>query len=169
MTDVFHDLRGMTFAGVPTAQFWCDFLLWEKLLNVNPQLQQIVEIGSWQGGFSRFLYCQAEARGMTFRTFDAVPPTVPPPCFQRLDVFSPAGAKQIIDLISVRPTALFCDGGNKPRELRQLAVHANKESLVFVHDWGTETLPTDVPDGLIEVYGDYCDQLGSMTRVFRVA
>ena len=38
----------------------------------------------------------------------------------------------------------------------------------MVHDWNVEFMPDDVPDGVVEVYGDLCDELGSLTRVFRL-
>jgi hypothetical protein len=63
---------------------------------------------------------------------------------------------------------LLCDGGNKPRELRTFSHYLGPESLIVVHDWGCEIDEQDVPVTLEEVYGEFCDELGSLSRVFRV-
>jgi len=163
--DCFHTLSG-SFGGVPAAQIWADFVLWELVLNDNPQLRAIAEIGTWQGGFSRYLHAQAAARGMGFRTWDAVVPPDPPPGFQRLDVF--AEPEVVTDFCrSFSSTVLLCDGGNKPRELKLFSSALGGEHLFVVHDWLTEIGPEDVPDGLDMVYTDVCETLESMTRIFR--
>lgn len=165
--DPFHNFSNASFGGVSCAQYFCDFMLWEAVLNTNPHLKGIVELGTWQGGFSRYLYAQAMARGMGFITFDSVPPDNPPPHFSRADVFRDP---QFIQNHAERfgPTILFCDGGNKPRELKTFPPLMPEGSITIVHDWGTETLAKDVPDFLEELYGDYCDEIGSVSRVFRM-
>lgn len=163
----YHTFGGVSFAGAPMAQHWCDLILWEAILNTNPHLRGIVEIGTWQGGFSRWLYAQTVARSIGFRTFDVEVPDSRPPGFVQLDVW--AHPERIEEAINAcPPTLLFCDGGNKPRELAEFGPMVGPEGLVIVHDWGTETLPSDVPEGLEEVYGDFCDELGSISRVFKV-
>ncbi len=156
-----------SFFGVPCGQLWADFYLWELLLNRHPELKAIAEVGSWQGGFSRYLAVQAEGRGLEFRTWDVIEPEPAPPGFVKLDVF--ADPDPIIRFLNIwEPVLLLCDGGNKPRELRTFAPHIGA-GLVVVHDWQTEIGPDDVPDYMEEVYGAMCDELGSMSRVFRVA
>lgn len=165
--DTFHTFAGVSFGGVACAQFWCDFLLWEALLNSNPQLTGIVELGTWEGGFSRYLASQAWVRGISFTSFDVVVPTAPTTLFpfHQLDIYRyPEQVEQFL----TGPVALFCDGGNKPRELRTFPPLCAEGSIIVVHDWGTETLPSDVPDFLEELYGDYCDEIGSISRVFRM-
>lgn len=161
--DLLHDFRQGSFAGVVCAQYWCDFFLWEVVLNSNPQLAGIVEIGTWHGGFSRYLQAQASHRHMGFVTFDAVRPDDPPPGFLQVDVFR---YPEQVGECCVSPVALFCDGGNKPRELDMFPPLCHPDSIFLVHDWGTEVLPEDVPDSLVEIYADFCDTLGSVTRVF---
>jgi hypothetical protein len=163
--DLLHDMAATSFGGVTCAQFWIDFILWENVLNDNPQVEAIVEIGTWEGGFSWFLWAQAQAREIDFITFDAVKPKDPPLHFVQLDVW--ANPKRVEAVIRARPVALFCDGGNKPRELQTFAPICDPDSVILVHDWGTETHPADVPDGLREIYGNWCDTVGSITRVFK--
>lgn len=165
--DPFHNFKGVSFAGIPCAQYWCDFLLWEAVLNTNPQLRGIVELGTWQGGFSLYLAAQARARGLSFATFDATPPDREIIGFIRLDIYrSPEGVGHVLSEFG--PVALFCDGGNKPRELGMFPPMCAEGSIFLVHDWGTETPPESVPDFLEELYGDYCDEIGSVTRVFKM-
>jgi hypothetical protein len=167
--DMFHGFEGVSFGGVSCAQFWCDFLLWEALLNSNERLVGIVELGTWQGGFSRYLYAQAQARGMSFITYDSIVPDVPPPEFVRLDIYRyPAIVQHNAARMGGGPVVLFCDGGNKPRELKMFPPLMPEGSIVVVHDWGTETVAADEPDFLEELYGDYCDEIGSISRVFRM-
>lgn len=163
--DVFHDFHYGSFGGVSCAQQWCDFYLWEAVLNTNPQLTGIVELGTWEGGFSRYLYAQARAREMGFVTFDVIEPGVRPHGFRKLDIYR--YPEQVAEYLQ-RPVALFCDGGNKPRELQVFPRLCAPDSIFLVHDWGTETLPEDVPETLEELYGDWCDSIGSVTRVFRM-
>lgn len=165
--DRLHSFRGVSFAGILMAQYVCDWHLWECVLNEHPQLKGIVELGTWQGGMSRYLHAQAQARGMKFVTYDAVIPDNPPPCFKKLDIY-----RYPVEIQSTArgmgPVALFCDGGNKPRELKTFPPTMPEGSVFLVHDWGTETLPSDVPDFLEELYGDFCDEIGSVTRVFKM-
>ncbi len=157
-----------SYHGVPTGQWWSDFYLWELVLNDQPELEAIFEIGTWQGGFSRYLAGQARAREMTFRTYDVAAPFAPPPHFIRMDVFAEAEALGKV-LGENEPLILLCDGGNKPRELRTFTPYLHEGSVVVVHDWLTEVQPADVPDRLSPVYESFCDDLGSMSRVFEVA
>lgn len=158
-----------SFGGRTCAQTWADFLLWEQILNENSHLHGIVELGTWEGGFSEYLYAQTRVRQWPiFLTYDVQVPQRKPPGFVQLDIYRHAETL-IGQLEAIKvPIALFCDGGNKPRELKTFPPHLPRGSIVVVHDWGTETLPSDVPDFLEELYGDNCDQLGSMSRVFRM-
>lgn len=162
---VCHGFR-YSFGGIPMAQYLCDLMVWELALNNHP-VTGIWELGTWKGGFSWFLDAQARARGIEFHTFDVQAPDVVPPGFEKSDIFRDApliGGR----LHGAGPVALFCDGGNKPRELATFPLFCHPDSVILVHDWGTETLPADVPDFLVEQHGEYCDEIGSITRVFTV-
>ena len=157
----------MSFAGIQAGQILADYYLWEAILNEVPDANGIVELGTYQGGFSLYLAAQAEARGMFFRTYDVIEPERDIPGFVRLDIF--AGADAVSEHLGRKdPVILFCDGGNKPRELRTFSRGLSSRSRILVHDWGTEMLATDVPGNVREIYGGFCDQIGSMTHVFEV-
>lgn len=150
------------------AQYLCDLYLWEAVLNEHPEMGAIIEIGTWTGGMSLWLHAQAEAREMLFRTYDVIKPERRIPNFVQIDVF--AAAEDIGRHIEkhTKPLILFCDGGNKPREVKTFWRYMPKGSILMVHDWGTETLPSDIPEELEMVYGDFCEELVSMTRCFKV-
>lgn len=165
-TDRFHTFTGVSFGGVACAQMFVDFYVWEAVLNDNPRLNGIVEIGTFQGGFSLYLHAQAEARGMFFRTYDVIVPERQIPGFVKSDVF--AETPQISAHLSRHdPLALFCDGGNKPRELNTFAQHLTPDSVIGVHDWGDEIGEDDVPYWLDMIHQGFCEELGSATRFFR--
>jgi len=149
------------------AQIPADMILWEAVLNDNP-VDAIFEIGTWQGGFSWWLYAQSLARDIYFQTYDAVVPERSIPAFFRADVFA---SVQFLGrrFRAFEPCVVFCDGGNKPRELQTFAQELrDPRSLLFAHDWGEEIGPDDVPYTVEMVYGEFCEQLGSVTRVFKL-
>lgn len=162
-------MSGVSFGGVPCAQQWSDFILWEAVLNERLDLQGIVELGTFKGGFSLWLYAQCKVRDMWFRTYDVIHPGRRIPGFVQIDMY--LEKDEICRYLSKKPgpIILFCDGGNKPREMKTFPQCCPEGSLFFVHDWGTETLLSDIPSSLRMVYGDYCEQLRSITRVFEKA
>lgn len=162
----FTTVGGVSFGGIPAAQVWVDFILWEALLN-DKRFEAIYELGTWEGGFAWWLDAQARAREMQFFTFDSIKPQRLVPRFARMDVFIEADYL-LATMRQNEPLILFCDNGNKPRELQTFATQLSPESLTVVHDWGTEVQPEDVPDGLEMVYEEFCIELGSMSRVFRL-
>lgn len=166
--DIYHRLTDTSFGGIAMAQQWADLWMWEAILNDNPQIKAIFEIGTWQGGFSFWLWSQAQARDLHFETYDATIPDRSIPGFERHDVFADS------ELLGERfrtwePCVVFCDGGNKPRELNTFAAELRSQgSLLLVHDWGTEILLEDVPDHLEMIYRTFCLDLSAITRVFQL-
>ena len=143
----------MSFGGVPAAQLVQDYFLWECLLNENPQVRGIVELGTWEGGFALYLAAQARCRGLSFRTYDVTAPAHEIPGFVQLDIFREA--EQIGEYLRREgPVIVLCDGGNKPRELRTFSRYLTEEARLVVHDWGTEVLPSDVPDNVEMLHQD---------------
>lgn len=158
--------RWMSFAGIKAAQILADYWLWEAVLN-DRSANGIVELGTGAGGFSCYLNAQAETRGMFFRTYDIFVPEHRVPGFVQIDIY--AMAEEIgSHLRRHDPLILFCDGGNKPRELGTFSRYLSPDSTIIVHDWKTEILSHDVPDNVIDLYPDLCDEIGSMSRCFRV-
>jgi hypothetical protein len=169
--DFFHSFAATSIGGLPCAQYWVDLVTWEGVLNarqqVDPPLRAIVELGTFKGGFSYYLDMQARARGLEFHTYDVTKPEHDIPGFLPLDIYRYADDLGNF-LTTLGPTALFCDGGNKPRELRTFPPYLAAGSIFAVHDWGTEMLSKDVPDFLEPIYEPYLDRLGSVTRWFKM-
>lgn len=168
--DIYHRTSDVSFGGIPVAQYRCDFWLWEWLLNENPQIRAIFELGTWKGGFAWWLNAQAQARELAFSTFDSLIPerTMPADAFNKMDVF--ASSETLGALFrGWEPCVVFCDNGNKPRELHTYSKELrHPDSLLVVHDWNTEFFPEDIPNNVTMVYEDFCVMLGSLTRVFRL-
>lgn len=174
----FYRMSDTSFGGIAMAQQWADLWMWEAILNENPQLKAIFEIGTWKGGFSWWLYGQARAREIEFRSYDSIVPegamqaalegTKKWSFFVKSDVFADADTLGI-GFRAWEPCVVFCDGGNKPRELRTFAEQLeHPESLLIVHDWGTEFTAEDVPASVRIVYEDFCESLGAISRIFRL-
>jgi cephalosporin hydroxylase len=156
----------VSFAGVPVCQYWAEFVLWEALLNER-EYDTVVELGTFSGGFSLYLASQAEHRGIGFRTYDVRKPEREIPGFVQIDIYA---CQEEVGSHMRRhdPVIVFCDGGNKPRELKTFSRYVTGDSTLVVHDWGTEMLSTDVPDNVEMIHEGLCLELGSASRVFRV-
>ena len=165
--DIFHRFTGTSLGGIPMAQYWVELIAWEAILNDHPDLTGIVELGTWHGALSLYFDMQARARGWHFSTYDIIVPEREIPNFIRCDIYREADT--LGELFGgYGPIALFCDGGNKPRELRTFPPFLSEGSIVAVHDWGTETMPKDVPDFLEPIHEGYIAGLGSVTRWFQM-
>lgn len=176
------ELHTTTFLGLHTRQLWRDFQLWEAFLKQHVGLKALVEVGTYQGGFSVFLRLWAAQLGAQFWTFDRERfPGVDSPaaqrvglerCFVRGDVFL-EGKPRLLEVLADEdnhPLLLFCDGGNKSREFQMFVPYLKPGDLVAVHDWGDEFFPKDVEPvaHLVEpVFADECAATGSLTRFWK--
>ncbi|MFI5421729.1 MAG: hypothetical protein ACHQ1H_12240 [Nitrososphaerales archaeon] len=133
-----------TLFGRPIAQYWEDLELWERVLNDYPDMKWIVELGTWEGGMSFYLYGQAYARKMFFSTIDIKDPEKLVPLFVNYNVHD--GFPKHITYPIKYPGILFCDNGDKPEEVKMYSQIVNPESIIAVHDWGTEFIPNDIPN-----------------------
>jgi hypothetical protein len=132
-----------TLFGRPIGQYWEDLEFWEQTLNDFDHLEWIIELGTYQGGMSFYLYSQAWARRMKFYTVDIDKPNQHVPCFYNIDITK--GLPRYWDFFQTEPGILFCDNGDKPSEVYQFYNQLHKESLIMVHDWGTEFTTKDIP------------------------
>ncbi len=158
-----YECVGIHLFGLPMSQTFADVLLWERLLNAHPDMQ-IVELGTGEGGFSRYLATQAAFRGIDFVTFDLVQPAAEVPGFNLYDVFERPEAVQFF--LELGSAILFCDGGDKAREMATFAPMLQPGSLLVVHDWGVEVGDADVPACLERAHEDWCFELRSKSRAF---
>jgi hypothetical protein len=156
-------------------QRWGDLEIWEQVLNEVGPLRLIIELGSGTGAFSNFLLLQALARGADFATFDRAP-APETTLAHRLDLqahcwvgdlWSQAGdqVRQMLTTPEYHPLALFCDNGDKRREVLTFAPLLAAGDVLVVHDWGSEIGPDDMAPlrgRLVEMAS------GAMTRWWRI-
>ncbi len=174
-----------TFGGYVSFQAPQDYFLWEHLLNDTAELKAILEFGTAYGGFALYLKIQSDLRGIEFHTFDhqdcdlvpfeemwdhpvkrmGVAPQIRPH-MKIIDLLDHPQL-EVLELIVDRRIALFCDNGNKIREVELYAPAMFPGSLLIVHDWGTEIGPENIPSYFSPLYEDLCDEIGSLSRVFR--
>lgn len=156
---------GCSFLGVNCSQAWMDLLLWEELLNVHTELRSIVELGTGEGGFSRFLKLQADSRGLSFSTFDHVHmPTHNLDGFQCVDIFE--NPQPVLNALLNTPTVLFCDNGDKPKEVEVFGSQLRVGDLLVVHDWNLEVRSSDIPSYFLPIHNDWWNEWLSHSRVF---
>lgn len=109
----------------------------------------IVEIGAWYGGLTALLCGAGEVEVFSFETGDrgypsmATQAALPLATFIRADVFE--HAELVIELLRLRKDVLlYCDGGNKVREVNLFAPHIAPGGVTGCHDWGREIRQPDV-------------------------
>jgi hypothetical protein len=168
MTERFYEMKDTSFAGVPMAQTWADLYLWEVVLNENPEVVAVVELGSWKGGLSLYLEAQCDGRGLEFRCYDVREPEKPVRGFVRADIFRHKDQINSYLRSFQAPIILFCDNGNKPREAQEFGPSLSRRSLMIVHDWGEEISEADIPACFQQELADFCKSLYSRCAVFRM-
>lgn len=148
------------FIGIKTAQSKKVFDLWEDFLR-ETDLARIIEIGTYKWGMSLYFFLWCKTKKAEFRTYDIrfFPATRVirelgiTKCFKMADVF--AIEKDIGDLIARDGTTLvYCDGGNKPKELAVFSRWLKEGDYIATHDFGTEVMLEDIPEFLSPIACD---------------
>ncbi len=163
-----------SFCGTHAAQTWNDLALWEEFFNRYP-LASLIELGTWKGGMAAFLALQCKARGIAFTTIDSngawqenreLVESLGGQCLV-MDVFDANTMTKLMEE-QPRPCLLFCDNGDKRRELREIASQLEADQYIAVHDWGSESGPEDIPDDWQYLLHDECERMHSLTRYFKI-
>lgn len=149
-----HNLFGSTFLGLKILQYWADIALWELFLTEHPHIHTIVEIGTHRCGMSIFFLGHAIQRDMSFWTFDKTRfPEMDSPIaklfgleehFVLGDVFEQSTLTELLTDKFLKPLLLYCDGGNKAKEVQTLVPYLGQDDYVAVHDYTTEFKPDDI-------------------------
>jgi len=179
-----HNLFNSFFLGTRMLQYWADVALWELFLYRRPELRTIIEIGTNEGGLSLFFLGHAIQKKMNFWTFDiqqfgrVTSPLAKvmslPDHFVLGDVFGDA-QEFLTSLLSddnLRPTLLYCDGGNKVREIQTFVPFLKTGDYAVVHDYTIE-FPRDAIDpvaGLVEdIFVEECKRISPcLTHFWRI-
>ena len=118
----------------------------------NPEL--IIELGTKCGGFTEVLQDSTGVETDIY-TYDVKECQIrgifrDNVYFKTVDIFGDA-INEIISLCSdKRKKILYCDNGNKIKEVRYYAKHINGGDILGVHDWGYEIGYDDVNDVLAD-------------------
>lgn len=136
-----------------------DYLFLDYLFYSFPQLRLAVELGTFRGLTTLWLGVAMQLRGGHVTTFDiadvrdadivaAWPANI---TFRREDVLAdnPNVVGQF-GLVGPPGVLLFCDNGDKVREVALYARHLRSGSVLLVHDWETEVPPAAVAPFLTE-------------------
>lgn len=176
------DIR-FTFLGQPTAQTFASLLIWEKIFNEN-KFNSIIELGTWYGGLSLYLYLQSLRQHATFQTYDNVHWIDDYNVIKELDeiikftdhiifrnVFELENSIKLM-LEKSGQTLIFCDNGNKVKEFLMFSKYMKKGDIIGVHDWNKEIRLTDIDQlidskKLIPFYEQQCDEFNTTLRFFK--
>jgi len=175
--DLLYNSRTSSFLGCSMQQMWADLAVWERFLNKR-HIRSLIELGTGHCGMAVFLSLQCLNRGMNFLTCDIyrnsrlddfVPELIGlGDHFMQADVFA---SPHLVSKLqrAERPLVLFCDNGDKPREVQTLVPMLHVGDYVAVHDWGSEIGDNDMAGLAIEpVLREECEQWASITRFWRV-
>jgi len=135
--------------GAVMGQTFPALFVFEWLLNFYP-VEQIVEIGTGCGGLTVYLQTQANIRGLDFVTYDArmrlddknnkIMANKPVKLkeyinYRSANVFDKDVRDEIRETLKKKVTLLYCDNGNKPKEMKTFVPYCLKGSIVGTHDW----------------------------------
>jgi cephalosporin hydroxylase len=179
-----RNLWVVDFMHIKTVQFHVDFLVWERILEANPDLKGIIELGSLYGGLSLFLALQAYQRGQEFATFDhVVSPAADTPLGKLIDLRKNSYAGDLFNGVArtglkvrellktwAHPIIFLCDDGDKPREFKEYAPLLTPGDIIGTHDWMNECGPDDIKpvESYVEpYYHAECEAMGSLTRFWK--
>ena len=147
----------------PALQSESDLYIWEHILT-SSKLTRLVELGTFKGGLAYFFSLHCQANNIQFTTFDILSNECPPvqEYFIQHDILN--NPNKVRELIA-RPgrTLLYCDNGNKPKEVELYHRFLKVNDILAVHDWNTEISQKDIPDNFVML--DYQDE-ESPTRWF---
>lgn len=174
------------YAGAAIERKWTDiFTIDVFLTSQRPSL--IIELGTGSGAFSCYLATYAHLNGARFCTFDSHRRSAPTkrPNYRALrlirrlggrvhhrDIFDPSTRQLIRSLITRAPSVfVYCDNGDKPREIHTFVDDLKEGDFVGVHDYGSEIHERDL-SGLLDTSlsrwnPDFFSGLSSSNRIFR--
>ena len=114
-------MREQTLFGIPIQQTWTALFMLEKLIT-EQKFDIIFELGTGAGGLTRFFF----GRCITVMSFDIK---------NGYDVFGSAVQLHIFKHSLDRKTMVFCDNGDKPREIKEYAPMLKKGDFILGHDY----------------------------------
>lgn len=149
---------GSKFAGVNLSCNYFVFDIMSRLVEENPQIQLICELGTHTGGMAIYLSIEALRKKIPFHTFEKDKQITR----ETNDLLEKLGATQhiydvfeypdkVIAIIQEQPTFLICDGGDKMKEVEKFLGYLKVGSVISCHDY-----PLEVTDAIFPVLAEKC-------------
>ncbi len=117
-------------------------------------ISKFLEIGTGNGAMSVLLGLHAFVRNGMLMTFDTIEREDLHKCMDLfdllqihmyfLDCFSDEANDLITNYMIGSPAFVFCDGGDKPKELETFSKHLPIGSIICAHDYMIEIFPDDI-------------------------
>jgi len=123
------------------------------IIQANPQIKSIVELGTGRGALTMFLGLWGLRLGIPVVSTDITDGRCKEILhvlkainveFIQADEFDPATDKILLSKINELPTLFFCDGAKKNWELNHWATLLPRQSIIAAHDFGVEFMPSDI-------------------------
>ena len=164
---VSQTLRWPRFDGFIAEQSKGDMSVIAKILKENTDIFRVVELGTGHGGMSLFLgsfICDRGGRVLTLDISKLMDGGYPLWCqsaqkynvsFLQKDVFNPETVKDVSDFIAGHRAMIFCDGGDKKREIPLYAEILKKGDLLLAHDYNAEFTLQDIPEKTLAILEPY--------------
>lgn len=157
---------GVILHGRDVMQYPHDLEAWLEFL-AGHEVSAIVELGTCTGGMSLWLADHAGCRVLTFDRYEPEPFPDDRVVFEQLDVFNDGLVVAARMRGLPRPLLLYCDNGDKPREVLAFTPLLRPGDFLAVHDFGQEIHASDIPSMLADVSGPAAGR--SLTRFYRRA
>ena len=154
---------------------YVEFIFLDQILTHN-NFNVIIELGTGNGGMTVLFAIHALRMRIPLHTID-VRQEPGEPIYQRLkkmvpihyyqqDVFSPEAGQKIVSLIKKGRVFLYCDNGDKAKEMKTYVPHLKSGDVVLAHDKNQDIYYKDicglvVAEGLTPFHQEFADKLGA--------
>ena len=153
-----------SFCGVEAQHSFASLFVFDSLFLKYPPIS-ITELGTSHGGLSNYFWLYCEIHQLLFLTIDLKDlRKFKKVNFLRGDLLNDKLFQQHLHYhLQKGKTFLYCDNGNKKKEIEIFASSLKAGSILGVHDWGVELTSKDVQltSEFVELveFNDLSDQL----------
>jgi len=137
-----------TFTGIPMQQTWTAIYALNRFIQNEPDLVRIVDLGSGYGGLTLFFGMCMKNRGGKVLSMDLMNLYFNPVglvTFRKIDIFTPEAIALVKKFLKAGgKNLIFCDNGNKPKELDTYGKLLKGGDFIMAHDYKTEIMEEEV-------------------------